>query len=604
MNFLDMRTVLISYVLSNVICLAVVTSLWKLSRDKFQGIGLWVVDYWLQLIAIVIISLRGIIPFSWSVLFGVPLSITGTFILYLGLEKNTGKRSRQVHNYILLFVLFAVHLWFSYGYPSLQARNINFSAGLLLLSIQIAWLLLYRVETPNRLGTQVPGLIFAGYCAFSIIRIVADTIATPSMELFSSGTYDVAVILAYQMLFIALTFGLSLKVNRDLFSQLELDMHEIKHIQETLRISEEKFALAFRDSPYALIITRMNDGKMIELNRAFYEITGYAPADTLDATTLNLALWANTDDRKEVIDALIDKQKVHGREYQFRCKDGKMITGLFSSDILVLNGEKCILSSIADISSRKEAEDAVKELNEKLEARVLERTAELESSMLELESFSYTVSHDLRSPIRAINGFSNILMEDYHNVLDEEALRLCSVIKNNAQDMGMQIDDLIAFTQLGRAVLHRTHVDMTAMVKSVIAEILSPQEQARTSISLEVLPDADCDAKLIRLVLVNLIRNSIKFSSLKPESIISIKAEQQANQVVYSVSDNGIGVDMRYSDKLFRVFQKLHTAQEFEGRGMGLAVAHRIILKHGGKAWIDGEPGSGATVFFTLKSEG
>lgn len=601
MSFLDMKTVLFSYILSNAIILVVIGSFWWLNRNKFKGIGFWVADYWLQLISIFVLVLRGIIPVSLSILLATPLSLLGTFLLFYGLEQYTGKPGKHLHNYAIMAGFMIVHMYFAFVKPSLQVRNINFSFALLLLSVQIAWLMLHRVSNSERTGVQALGWVFIGYSAFSMFRIVADVIVSRPLELFSSSAYDVSAILAYQMLSIVLTFSLSLMVNRNLLSELENDIVERQRIVETLRTSEEKFALAFKTSPYALLITRMEDGKLIEVNQAFYNITGFSPEDSLDSTTLDLALWVNSDDRKEVVTALMNRKKVLSKEYQFRCKDGGIITCLFSSDLLMLNSEVCILSSIADISARIEAENAVRELNEKLEVRVHERTAELESSMLELESFSYTVSHDLRAPLRAINGFSNILTEDYRHVLDAEAIRICSVISNNARDMGKQIDDLLAFTQLGRAALNPTRTDMGAMVRAIVTKLMSSQERMRTSFSIEPLPEVVCDADLMRQVWMNLIGNALKFSSKEPVSIISIKAVQNTKEILFSISDNGIGVDMRFADKLFGVFQRLHSAQGFEGKGMGLAIVHRIILKHGGRTWLEGEPGKGVTVFFTLK---
>lgn len=239
--------------------------------------------------------------------------------------------------------------------------------------------------------------------------------------------------------------------------------------------------------------------------------------------------------------------------------------------------------------------------NQKLELMVAERTQELQSVNHELESFSYSISHDLRAPLRSIHGYMNILAEEYGDKFDDEAKRLVNIIMKNGQKMGQLVDDLLAFSRLGRKELTKTDVAMQDMVSLIIEE----QKKLNGSETLEVrfspLPPARADNSTIRQVWVNLISNAIKYSKQKEKSVVEVGYHEENDEVTYFVKDNGAGFDMKYYDKLFGVFQRLHSENEFEGTGVGLAIVHRIIAKHGGKIWAEAKVNEGATFFFTLK---
>jgi signal transduction histidine kinase len=235
-----------------------------------------------------------------------------------------------------------------------------------------------------------------------------------------------------------------------------------------------------------------------------------------------------------------------------------------------------------------------------LEARVSSRTAELEVSNNELESFSYSVSHDLRAPLRAVDGYARMLEEDHAARLDDEGKRLLSVVRAASTRMGLLIDDLLAFSRLGRQQPARRTLDMTALAREVIAE-LNAAGLAR--ISLSALPQAAADAALLKQVWSNLISNALKYSGKRPDASVEIGGRQAPGENVYWVRDNGVGFDMRYVDKLFAVFQRLHRAEEFPGTGVGLAIVQRVVARHGGRVWAESKPGEGACFYFALPQE-
>jgi len=240
--------------------------------------------------------------------------------------------------------------------------------------------------------------------------------------------------------------------------------------------------------------------------------------------------------------------------------------------------------------------------NQDLEQKVNDRTMQLEAANRELEAFSYSVSHDLRAPLRAVHGYARILEEDYHSVLDEEAKRLLNVVQQNAKQMGMLIDDLLAFSRLGRKELTKTEVSMSELAESVVSD-LNKNTPHNARIIIQPLHTVFADRSLLSQVFVNLLSNAIKYSSVAQEPVIEVHSYTEGPDVVVEVKDNGAGFDNQYVNKLFGVFQRLHSSEEFEGTGVGLALVKRIITKHGGRVWAYGELNKGASFFFSLPGE-
>jgi len=286
----------------------------------------------------------------------------------------------------------------------------------------------------------------------------------------------------------------------------------------------------------------------------------------------------------------------------FTAKDGRLIPVAYSASPVMLRGKQVgSVLAFRDVSGRKRAEAAIRALNADLEQRVLERTAELEISNRELESFAYSVSHDLRAPLRAIDGFSRILARTYRDAVDEQGRDYLDRISAASQRMGQLIDDLLNLSRITRAELRHASVDLSAIVHSIADDLRASEPNRDVTFRIEDGLIVRGDARLLRAALENLIGNAWKFTSKKPEARIDFGKTQHDGATAYFVRDNGAGFDMAYVDKLFGAFQRLHGPTEFEGTGIGLATVQRIIRRHGGEVWAEGTPEEGATFYISFR---
>ena len=362
-----------------------------------------------------------------------------------------------------------------------------------------------------------------------------------------------------------------------------IDITERKNSEDQLKKTNHFLDTILENIPNMVFVKDAADLRFIRFNKAGENLLGYSKENLIGKNDYDFfpkeqADFFTVKDR----DVLSKGKLLDIAEEPIQTKKGERWLHTKKIPISGENGESIYLMGISeDITEKKKQEDSIKQLNK------------------ELESFSYSISHDLRAPLRAISGYAAMLEEDYSPVIDDEGKRLLQILKYNAEKMGKLIDDLLAFSKLGRKDIQKKTIDMNVLVEEVLRE-LSKTVPHHATVKTGELHPIQSDFTLMNQLMINLLSNAIKYSSKKEDPIIEINSESIGNEVIFTIKDNGAGFDMRYIDKLFGVFQRLHMPEEFEGTGVGLAIVQRIINKHKGRVWAEAKVGEGATFYFAI----
>jgi PAS domain S-box-containing protein len=367
------------------------------------------------------------------------------------------------------------------------------------------------------------------------------------------------------------------------------DITDRKRAELELRESRERFAAAFRTIQDALIISDLETGLIIDVNQMWVSHWGYSAEESIGHRSTDLGAFVNIADRERVIRILQKEGRVENVEISLRTRSGEIRDAVLYIEKLMLPRKPVILTIIHDITERKRALDALQF-----------RTEELETANRELESFSYSVSHDLRTPLNAIKGFSYLLQENYSNVLDENGRDILNHLKSATERMALIMADLLRLAHISQEDIDCQEIDLNPIADCIINELRQAEPNRNVQFQIAGTMPANADERLLTVALSNLIENAWKYTGKNPNARIDIGMMKKENENVFFIHDNGVGFDMNLADKLFQPFQRLHSDIQFAGTGIGLAIVHRIIERHGGRIWVESEPGKGTEFYFTL----
>jgi PAS domain S-box-containing protein len=389
------------------------------------------------------------------------------------------------------------------------------------------------------------------------------------------------------------------------------DIGKRKQAEAALHESEERLRLVVESLAEGVVVHDAQ-GRLISANRAARQILGLGAGDLVGKSAIDPGWRALREDgsdwpadRYPAMETLRTGEPLSGAVMGLQKPDGTLAWLSLNTRLLPgmeASATRGVVVSFADVTAHRSTEAALQRMNAELERRVVERTQALEQANREMQSFSYSVSHDLRAPLRVINGFSRILLADGAGKFDPETLDHLGRIAAGAERMGRLIDDLINLSRVSRTEMRRQAVNLSQLAASVAKNLAQaePQRQVEILIAPDMMVDAD--PGLLQIVLENLLGNAWKFTSRTDGARVEVGWQERDGEIIRFVRDNGAGFDMRHAGKLFGAFQRLHSQREFEGTGIGLSIVQRIVVKHGGRIWAEAKPGAGAAIYFTLAS--
>lgn len=501
----DIRTTVLLSVISSITCTIFIFQLWKNNRSRYAGLEFLFIDFVLQTFAMILILLRGAIPDWVSIIASNFMVITGCIAGYTGLLKFVERKNSQVLNYITLAVFMAVHTYYTYGYNSLEYRNLNFSIALFIICFQCGWLLLFQVSPVIKPLTLWAGLTYTAYCLSCVVRLAQFFFhLSRGNDLFYSGMFQEIVMIVYMVLFQLLTYSFVMMVNRRLLMEITLQ--------------EEKFSKAFHSAPYAISLTRMSDGTIFDINESFTSITGFDRDEIIGRKTMDLHMFSDNNDRAAIVKSLTEDGRVQGYDLNYRKKNGEHAIGHLTAEKLNVNGEMCIIASIADITERKRAEERIKKLLDEKEIILKE------------------VHHRIKNNMNTIYGLLNLHTE---RITEPAAIAALEDAGSRVQSMMILYDKLYRSENVNE-------VGAGVYINDLIEQIVE-NFPGRIPVKVEThVEDFILDVKFLSplgIIINELITNIMKYAFTGRESgTIDISASLKDNTVTLAIQDDGVGM--------------------------------------------------------------
>lgn len=577
---LDIRTAVLSYILITVLSTIVIIILLKQYRNRYKGVKYMLYCFGFQTVALILILLRGIIPDLLSFDLANIISVTGILFFFIGIEDYIGIKNSLVPSLIILSVFVLIHIWIIFLRSYTEVRHLNISILWLSIFVQCSWSLLYRIPRSKLRLTLPVSLISIAFCLVFLAKIIKLIVNRESFsDYLEPDMFDTVMIFISQILLLLLTFSL-----QNMFgSQLMLD----------IKAEEEKFSKAFNTSPYGVVITRFSTGEVIDINRGFQDITGASREDVLGKRTEEFGFTLKNGTRELVMEELKKSGRIYGLEFQMIKKSGEKATCLVSSEVISINNEKCILSSIDDITERKKYEMQLIASKEKAEESDRFKTA-----------FLQNISHEIRTPLNAIVGFSTLLSDEY---LDKESKQsYMDMIFRNSDHLLSILNDIMEISNIedGTLKFNRQKVNISVLLEDLYKQYY-PKAQEK-GIDLRITSsfttrdkEIQTDGTKLLQVLSNLLNNALKFTD---SGRIRFGYEVIDDQLQFHVEDTGIGIPEDMFSKIFDRFYQIDSsrARQYPGTGLGLAISKAFVEFLGGKIWLKSTVGRGTAFYFTI----
>ncbi len=594
---IDVRTMIVMLGLSHLLQVFALSVQYAVNK-AYRGIGWWLLWSATAMFGFFFTLLRDVPSLRiLSIVLQNGLIVLGVTFLYVGLMRFHDRTVNRILLAPILVSMFTLFPFFLFFVDNITARSIVVCAALALISFLTAWdLFAIRVRATRASALFLCSVLLA-HGLFFLWRTLMLLAGARFVSAFDPTPFNVAPLVDGFVVGNLLAIGVIILTNQRAYAEATE--------------ARDHFELLFNASPEAVLITRVEDGVCREVNLGFEALSGFARGEILGRTPMDIDLYSDPADRQKIVALLSERGAADSVLVPFRRKDGTRFLGSLSARVIPLQGVPHILSVTRDMTEQRRAEEAlarsarqIQELNVGLELRVAQRTAELLEANRELEALVHSIAHDLRAPLRAIDGYSGMLEERAAPRLDDEERGLLGKVRAGAQRMDRLIRDLVEYASVGSAELRREPVDMTALARDVFGEVATEEVRRTFELTVQELPEAVGDPRLLRAVFRHLLSNAVKYTLPRAERRVRVTGESDGESLVYHVADSGVGFDSAHTRKLFGVFQRLHGGSGFEGTGIGLAIVKRIVERHGGRAWAEGAVDSGATVSFALPRGG